>query len=37
VVLFKAALAYFLPSKTIVASQGKDAFLDRAIGRDLKG
>jgi uncharacterized membrane protein len=37
VVLFMAALAYFILQHTIIASQGPDSLLKRAIGRDWKG
>lgn len=37
VVLLLAAIAYFLLQQTIIASQGADSILKKAIGRDLKG
>ncbi len=37
IVLLMAAIAYFLLSKAIMASQGTDKLLARAIGRDKKG
>lgn len=37
VVLFMAALAYWLLQKTILIAQGKDSILAKAIGSDLKG
>lgn len=36
-VLLMAAIAYFILEHTIIASQGKDSILAKAIGRDLKG
>lgn len=36
-VLFMAGLAYWLLQRIIIASQGQDSVLERAIGRDLKG
>ena len=36
-VLLLAALAYWLLQRTIVASQGGDSLLAKAIGRDVKG
>jgi len=37
VVLFMAAIAYFILQRTIIVSQGPDSLLKRAIGRDWKG
>lgn len=37
VVLLMAALAYWLLERTIIASEGCDSLLARAVGRDLKG
>ena len=37
VVLLMAAIAYWLLQRTIIASQGKDSLLARAVGKDLKG
>lgn len=37
VVLFMAAMAYWLLERTIIAGQGKDAVLARAVGKDTKG
>jgi uncharacterized membrane protein len=37
VVLLAAAIAYFILQQTIIASQGQDSKLRRAIGRDRKG
>src|SRR6185503_14521187 len=37
VVLFMAALAYFILQRTIIAHQGSDSMLARAIGADWKG
>jgi uncharacterized membrane protein len=37
VVLFMAALAYFILQHTIIVSQGPDSLLKRAVGRDWKG
>jgi len=36
-VLLMAAVAYFVLQHTIIASQGPDSLLARAVGRDLKG
>jgi len=36
-VLLLAAIAYFLLQQTIIASQGAESILKKAIGRDLKG
>ena len=36
-VLLMAAVAYFILQHTIIASQGPDSLLARAVGRDLKG
>ena len=36
-VLLMAAVAYFVLQKTIIASQGLDSLLAKAVGRDLKG
>ena len=36
-VLLMAAIAYFILQQRIIASQGKDSFLKRAIGNDWKG
>src|SRR5512146_312788 len=37
VVLFMAAIAYFILQRTILRAHGPDSVLARAIGRDLKG
>lgn len=37
VVLFMAAVAYFILQNTIIASQGSDSVLAQAVGRDIKG
>jgi len=37
VVLLMAAIAYWLLQRTIIASQGVDSLLARAIGKDVKG
>lgn len=37
VVLFMAAVAYYILSLTIISTHGKDSVLAKAIGRDLKG
>jgi len=37
VVLFLAGVAYFLLQRSIIASQGRDGVLARAVGRDWKG
>jgi uncharacterized membrane protein len=37
VVLLMAAIAFYLLQRAIIATQGKDSELHRAIGRDLKG
>jgi uncharacterized membrane protein len=37
VVLFMAAVAYYILTMTIIATHGKDSVLARAIGRDYKG
>ncbi len=37
VVLFMAAIAYFILQQTIIAKHGKDSLLAVAVGRDLKG
>jgi len=36
-VLLMAALAYWILQRTIIASQGSDSLLAKAIGRDIKG
>lgn len=36
-VLLMAAIAYFILQHTIMASQGKNSILAKAVGRDLKG
>jgi uncharacterized membrane protein len=36
-VLFMAAIAYWILQRTIIASQGDDSLLARAVGRDFKG
>ncbi len=36
-VLLMAAIAYFILQKSILAVQGKDSILAKAIGKDLKG
>ncbi len=37
VVLLMAAIAYFILQSTLIATQGKDSLLRRAIGKDWKG
>jgi uncharacterized membrane protein len=37
VVLLLAAIAYFILQQTIIASQGSESLLRRAVGRDIKG
>jgi uncharacterized membrane protein len=37
IVLFMAAVAYFVLQRTIIATQGADSLLAKAVGRDLKG
>ena len=37
VVLFMAAIAYWLLQQIIIASQGRDSLLKKAVGNDLKG
>ena len=37
VVLLMAALAYWVLQRAIIASQGRDSLLAKAIGRDIKG
>ena len=37
VVLLLAAIAYFTLQQLIIASQGKDSLLKKAVGKDLKG
>ena len=37
VVLFMAAVAYFILSKSIIAAHGRDSELSSAIGKDFKG
>ncbi len=37
IVLFMAAVAYFILQQLIIASQGRDSLLKRAIGGDWKG
>jgi uncharacterized membrane protein len=37
VVLFMAAIAYYILQRTIIASQGVDSVLKKAIGTDWKG
>lgn len=37
IVLFMAAIAYFILQKTIIASQGPNSILKKAIGNDWKG
>jgi uncharacterized membrane protein len=37
VVLLMAAIAYWLLQRTIIASQGPDSLLARAVGKDYKG
>ena len=37
VVLFMAAIAYWLLQQIITASQGRDSLLKKAVGNDLKG
>lgn len=36
-VLLMAAIAYFVLQQTIIASEGRDSVLKRAVGRDWKG
>jgi uncharacterized membrane protein len=36
-VLFMAAVAYFILSKSIISVHGKDSILSSAVGKDLKG
>lgn len=36
-VLLMGAIAYYILQRTIMASQGKDSILAKAVGRDLKG
>jgi uncharacterized membrane protein len=36
-VLLLAAIAYFILQQTIIASQGEESVLKRAVGRDVKG
>ena len=36
-VLFMAAIAYWILQQTIIREQGRESILRRAIGRDLKG
>jgi len=36
-VLLMAALAYYILQRRIIAVQGTDSLLERAVGRDLKG
>jgi uncharacterized membrane protein len=36
-VLLLAAIAYFILQQTIIASQGSESLLRRAVGRDIKG
>lgn len=36
-VLLMAAIAYFILERTIIASQGADSLLAKAVGRDIKG
>jgi uncharacterized membrane protein len=37
VVLLMAAIAYLILQKSIIASQGKNSLLAKAVGRDIKG
>jgi uncharacterized membrane protein len=37
VVLLMAAIAYYLLQQVIIATQGQDSILKKAIGRDWKG
>jgi uncharacterized membrane protein len=37
VVLLMAAIAYFILQQTIIASQGPDSLLKKAVGSDWKG
>lgn len=37
IVLLLAAIAYFILQQTIIASQGKNSVLAKALGKDLKG
>jgi uncharacterized membrane protein len=37
VILFMAAVAYWILQQTIIMSHGEDSLLKKAIGRDLKG
>jgi len=36
-VLFMAAIAYYILSKSIISTHGKDSVLSTAVGKDLKG
>ncbi len=36
-VLLMAAIAYFILQNTIIASQGENSLLSKAVGRDIKG
>lgn len=37
IVLFMAAIAYYILQRSIIASQGKDSILKKAVGNDWKG
>lgn len=37
IVLFLAAVAYYILQRTIISNQGADSILAKAVGRDLKG
>jgi uncharacterized membrane protein len=37
VVLFMAAFAYWVLQRTIIASQGDNSLLAKAVGKDIKG
>jgi uncharacterized membrane protein len=37
IVLLMAAIAYWILQRTIIATQGTDSLLARAVGRDIKG
>lgn len=37
IVLFMAAIAYYILQRAIIASHGQDSVLARALGRDVKG
>ena len=37
VIMLMAAIAYYILQQTIIARQGKDSLLSRAVGKDIKG